>query len=191
MRKQRNRTISVAIIILSLLHVSLLNAEPMRLHSVSTRFPVVIAFPIAPQTGQTPNPALPNSMVYYFTAQDKDASVAYTVTIVNIPKNLGLIPKDTAQMMIDQSLDTQIASVDAAVGTTGRVIKSSIEPLTGCPSKYLEVVRQTTPRLFGIYRAIFIDRLLVTVWATGLDTAGNRSQATTFVQSLKIDQHCK
>ena len=188
MRKQTNRTITVAIIIFSLLRVSLLNAEPMRLQSANTRFPVVIAFPIVPQTGQTPNPALPNSMVYYFLAQDEDTSVAYGVTIANIPENLGLIPKDTARMMINHSLDTQIANVDAALGVTGKVIETSTEPLTGYPSKYLEVVRQTTPSLFGIYRAVFVDRLLVTVWATGLDTADNRSQAATFIQSLKIDQ---
>ncbi len=188
MRKQTNRTITVAIIIFSLLRVSLLNAEPMRLQSANTHFPVVIAFPIVPQTGQTPNPALPNSMIYYFTAQSEDVSVAYTVTIINMPENLGVIPKDTARRMINQSLDTQIASVDRAVGVTGKVIDTSTEPLAGYPSKYLEVIRQTTPRLFGIYRAVFVDRLLVTVWATGLDTAGNRSQAATFVQSLRIDQ---
>jgi hypothetical protein len=168
--------------------VSLLNAEPMRLQSANTRFPVVIAFPIAPQTGQTPNPFLPNSMVYYFTAQDEEASVAYGVTIMNIPEKLGLISKDTARMMIDQSLDTQVANVDAALGVTGKVIETSTEPLAGYPSKYLEVVRQTTPRLFGSYRAVFVDRLLITVWATGLDTADSRSQAVTFVKSLRIDQ---
>ena len=91
-------------------------------------------------------------------------------------------------MMINQSIDTQIASVDAAVGVTGKVIKNSTEPFTGYQSKYLEVVRQTTPRLYGIYRAVFVERLLITVWATGLDTSDNRLQAKTFVQSLRIDQ---
>ena len=187
MRKQTNRTITLAIIILSLLRVSLLNAEPMRLQSANTRFPVVVAFPIVPKTGQTPTPDLPNSIVYYFTAQDEDASLAYAVTIANISENLGSITKNTAQMMLNQSLDTQIDIVDAALGVTGKVIETNTEPLTGYPSKYLEVVRQTTPRLFGIYRAVFVDRLLVTVWATGLDTADNRSEAATFVQSIRID----
>ena len=106
----------------------------------------------------------------------------------NIPENLGSITKNTARTMLNQSLDTQIDIVDAAVGIKGKVTGINTEPLTGHPSKYLEVMRQTTPRLFGIYRAVFVDRLLVTVWATGLDTADNRSQATTFVQSLRIDQ---
>ena len=102
MRKQTNRIITVVIIIFSLLQVSLSNAEPMRLHSANIRFPVVIAFPIVPQTGQMPNPALPNSMFYYFTVQDEVASLAYAVLIMNIPENLGLIPKDTARMMINR-----------------------------------------------------------------------------------------
>lgn len=186
MCRSTNGKITVAIIIFLLLAVSLLNAEPIRLRSSNTSFPVVIAFPIAPQTGSMINPALANSMFYYFTAQDKDALVTYAVTIVNIPENLGSIPKDMAQMMIDQSLDTQINSVDTAMGVNGKVIVSSTKPLAGYPSKYLEVVRQTTARLFGNYRAVFVDRLLVTVWASGLDTVENRSQAAAFVQSLKI-----
>ncbi len=187
-KKQINIAITVAIIIFSLLQVSLLNAEPISLQSSNKRFPIVIDFPIVPQTGKMPHPTLKGSLVYYFTAQDEDASIAYAITIMDIPENLGLIPEDTARMMINQSIDAQIASVDAALGVIGRVSESSSEPVAGYPSKYLEVVRQTKPRLFGIYRAVFVDRLLVTVWATGLDTADNRSQATTFVRSLRIDR---
>jgi hypothetical protein len=188
MLRSTNGKITIAIIILLLATVSLMNAEPIRLRFGNTRFPVFIDFPTAPQTGYTTNPALASSMIYYFTAQDEDASVAYAVTICSIPANLGSIPKETAQMMIEQSLDIQISSIDAAMGAKGNVIGSSLEPLAGYPSKYLEVVRQTTPRFFGIYRAVFVNRLLVTVWAIGLDTADNRSKAAAFVQSLHVEQ---
>lgn len=188
MRIKTNIIITVGIIIFALLRASLVNAEPMRLQSANERFPVALAFPIPPRAGQMPNPALPNSMVYYFTAQDTDASLAYAATVVNIPEDLGLIPKDTAIMMINQSLDTQIASFDAAVGVKGKIIGNSTAPFSGYQSKYLEVVRQTTPKLCGIYRAVIVDRLLITVWASGLDTSDNRLQAKKFVQSLKFAQ---
>ena len=188
MRKQTNITIIVAIIIFLLLQVSLLSAEPMRLQSSNTRFPIVIAFPIVPKTGLISTAADPNSMSYYFSAQDEDASFAYTVLITRIGKKIGVITQDTARMMINKALDTQITSTDTVLGVTGKVIKTNTEPLTGYPSKYIEVVRQTTPNLFGSYRAFFVDRILVTVWASGLDTVDNRSQAITFIKSLKIDQ---
>ena len=186
MRRLTNGKITVAIIIFSLLVVSLLDAKPMRLQSDNTSFPVVIDFPIAPQTSSMATPTLVNSMTYYFSAHDKDASIAYAVTIVSIPEKLGSIPNDTAQIMISQSLDTQIRIVDAAVGTKGKVIESGTAPITGYPSKFLVVVRETAPRLFGYYRAVFVDRLLVTVWASGLDTPDNRSHAVAFAQSLRI-----
>ena len=188
MQRPTNHKIGAALIILLLISVSLLNAEPIHLQSGSTRFPILIDFPIAPETHYMATPNLTNSMVYYYTANDERASIAYAVTIVSIPANLGSISKYTAQMMLDQSLSTQISMVDDAVGAKGKIIRSSSEPLAGYPSKHMEVVRQTTPKLFGNYRAVFVNRLLVTVWATGLDTSNNRSHAKSFIKSLQVKQ---
>mgnify|MGYP001615368454 CR=1 FL=1 len=188
MQRPTNHKIGAALIILLLISVSLLNAEPIHLQSGSTRFPILIDFPIAPETHYMATPNLTNSIFYSYTATDEQASIAYAVTIVSIPANLGSIPKDTAQMMLDQSLETQISMVDDAVGVKGKVIRSNSEPLGGYASRQMEVVRQTTPRLFGSYRAVFVNRLLVTVWASGLDTSNNRSQAKAFVKSLQIKQ---
>lgn len=180
--------IGILLIILLLVKGSFVNAEQLHLQSGNTRFPILIDFPISPAIQQMANPTLDNSMVYSYTANDERASIAYAVTIVNIPTNLGSIPKDTAQMMLDQSLDTQISTVDVAVGIKGKVITSSSKPLGDFPSKQMKVVRETTPRLFSNYRAVFVKRLLVTVWATGLDNPTNRSQAKAFVKSLQIKQ---
>lgn len=188
MQRSTNIKIGVGLIILLQLSVSFLNAEPIHLQSGNTRFPILIDFPIAPETRYLANPTLANSMVYYYTANDERTSISYAVTIVSIPTNLGAIPKDTAQMMLDQSLDTQISMIDDAVGAKGKVIRSSSESLAGYPSKHIEIVRQKTPKLFGNYRAVFVNRLLVTVWAIGLDTSNNRSQAKSYVKSLQVKQ---
>jgi hypothetical protein len=188
MRRPTKGKIIVAISLLLLLGASLLNAEPIYLRAGTTQFPFVIAFPIAPQTAYKANPNLPGSTIYYFTAQDKKASVAYAATIVSMPKNLGSIPKDTAQMMINQAIDNQVKKVDEALGSKGDVIESGTEPLAGYPSKYFVVERQTKPRIFGHYRTVFVDRFLFTAWASGVDTVDNRLKGAAFIQSLKIKQ---
>lgn len=178
--------VGVALIILSQVSASLLNAEPIHLQFGDTRFPILIDFPIVPKASSIANPALADSTIYYYTANDESAAIGYTVTIVSIPKNLGKIPRDTAEMMIEQSLQSQIGTVDDAVGVKGKVIRSSSENIKGYPSKHLAIVRKTSPSIYSEYRAVMADRLLVTVWATGLDTTTNRSRGKAFTESLQI-----
>jgi hypothetical protein len=160
--------------------------KPLRLQSGNKVFPISASFPVKAKTGTIPHPVLPRSVIYYFMAEDLSASLMYTVSIFDIPRNLGSIPSKTAKMMINKSLESQITSFDSKLGVTAKITFSDQSLFSGYPSKLLHVERQATPNMFGIYRAIIVDRLLVTIWSSGIDTPIGRQRAATFIKSLVI-----
>ncbi len=162
-------------------------AEPFTLHSDGTQLPVIIDFPRTPATNKIPHPTLPGAYIHFFTVENESTSIGYTATLINFPKELGTIPDETAVMMINEALDSQINTVDEALGIKGVIHKNDLSPFEGYFSKYLEIIRPTDPQLFGIYRATFAARWLIIVFSHGLDTTDNRRKMSSFVDSLSLN----
>jgi hypothetical protein len=160
------------------------NAGIAKLKYKDKEFPVAINFPVPAKSSYR---VLPNlSEIYAFTAEDKASSQAYAITITFFPDSLGEITKQVGQELVSQSLEVQIDTVNASLGTESRILKENSVPLAGYPSKYITLVRDTNPKFFSCYRGVFLNRLLVTSWSTGFDVQKNRNLATVFIESLKL-----
>jgi len=166
----------------------LIIAEPNYLTYKNIQFPIIIDFPNQPEFNSMDHPLIPGSIMYYYISLATNESLIYNAVITTLPKNLGWIPKDTAQMMVDNSLETQIKAVDIEFNTTGTIIEENTLPLKGYPSKFVIVTRPTEPNLITYYRSVMVGQLLITIWANGIESFENKLLADKFITSLDIKQ---
>ncbi|MBU1425775.1 MAG: hypothetical protein KKH12_01110 [Gammaproteobacteria bacterium] len=186
MRKHNAGFISLMVCFLML--VSVAHSSPMQLQYNDVRFPVTVNFTTEPHSIRTPNPAIPGSYIYLFVHKDAASSLTFAVSLTPIPNNMGSIPAETAQMMIADTLSNQVSNVDKALGVVGEVTNEPSKIPSHYPSKTIEVWRQTTPPQFGRYTSFIVDRLLVSVFASGLSKKQNRDAVRSFVDSVVVQK---
>ncbi len=160
----------------------------MQLHYNDIRFPVSVNFMTEPQSIRTPNPVLHGSYIYFFVDKDAVSALTYVVSFTPIPNNLGSISAETAHMMLSEALDSHISNVDMELGVVGVVTNEASKIPNLYPSKTVEVWRQTNPPQFGRYTIFMVDRLLVGVFASGMNKKQNRDAVRSFVDSVVVQQ---
>ena len=178
--------IANAVLLLSAPSVS---AELTRMHSGGVTFPVAVNFPTKPQELSFPAPAaLKKTMYHSFVAVDRGAMATYSVLVVSMDRSLGVASRDVAQQMVDKSVATQTALTDSALGVKSKVIESDKKPLSGYVARNVRLERALPLKLYGRYQAVFVDRFLIVVWASGIDSDEQWLKTESFVNSLKIIQ---
>ena len=188
MHKSINKRSILSLLACLLMLASVAHSSPIQLQYNDIRFPVSVNFPAEPQSFRNPNPALPDSYIYLFVNKDATSSLTFAVSFTPIPNNIGSIPAETAHMMITETLNSQVANVDKALGVNGEVTNESSKIPKFYPSKTIEVWRKTKPPQFGRYTSFMVDRLLITVFASGLSNKQNRDAVRSFVDSVVVQK---
>lgn len=171
-----------------MLVASVAHSAPLQLQYNDVRFPVSVNFPSLPKSSQIPNPALPGSNIYLFVIKDASSTLTYAASITTIPKDSGFISAKTANVMVTDILNSQVENVDNILGIKGEVTKESSAIPKLYPSKTIEVWRQTNPPQFGRYTSFMVDRLLITVFASGLSSTQNRIAIRDFINSVVVQR---
>lgn len=149
--------------------------------------PFVIAFPEQHQYQSVRNPAVPEIMMHYFTAQDMVRQIGYGVSIMTLPPSFGQIDDDTAAMMLEEAIGSQITVGDLSHGDDRVVVDLELDSLEGRVSRYYLVTRNTRPKIFSAYLAFMRARTMVSLWFTATDTPSNRKAAESYYLTLDID----
>jgi len=160
--------------------------NPAPLRSGDIIFPVAVNFPVPPKLTQAPLRDIEDGKIYVYSAEDLDSGISFSTSIAHIPKKAGTIPEKTAKMMIDQTIESAIETKGTLLNRTSLITKIDTNNYFAFPSKYIETEYQEFPKVFSLYRSVFVGRHLVTLSGTGLDTLDNRSKIKTYAQSLKI-----
>lgn len=162
-------------------------AEPMLLKYNGNEFPVKADFPVKPNIESVDHPNLDNSKIYYFISQEESKEITYTITIASLPSQFKEIDRNTAQIMVESSLNTQINSFDYNLNTESNILVEDSSNYQGYPSMYTKVERNINGSiLLGFYRTVYADRFLITIFSNTLERFRKKSNALDFVNSLEL-----
>jgi hypothetical protein len=146
----------------------------------------VVEFPSPPEAQTLPHGALPETDINWYAVEDTENQMFFNVTIYRLDERLGQVTNEVAQLMVSQAINTQNALVDNNTGSKATVIQESKEPFEGMISQAMQTQRDLGVVVYGAYRAVYHQRYLVTLWASGVDSPGNRRSAIQFVSSLDL-----
>ena len=185
-KSNNNRCLFSLVTVLFLLVASVAHSSPIQLQQNEVVFPVSVNFPSTPQSSYTQNPALSGSFIYVFFIKDASSKLTFAASITTLPKNSGLISERIANVMVTEVLNSQVENVDHMLGIKGEISEEASAIPKLYPSRTIEVWRKTKPPQFGRYTSFMVDRLLITVFASGLSSTQNRIAIRNFVNSVAV-----
>ncbi len=160
---------------------------PIRLAHQNKSMPFVISFPRDYASRVQPNPALPGSLVYTFWAQDPYQGLVYGASLATHPDTFGLIDTTIARLMTTEALSAQIDVSDELLGDYSRRYEFPMPQLDDYTHRTARVIRDTEPPLFGKYVTLMRDRVLISIWVSGLWSTANRAVAQSVFESIVVD----
>ena len=148
--------------------------------------PFVIDFPVTHESRVIDAPNSQIASVYVFTGQVPRHGLTYAVTVARFAANSAPLNNRQARLLVEQNLRSQIEQVDQAMGTNSEVRRLVPSDIGTSPARSYLALRSSDPITFGRYLSFVHDRMLVSVWASGLDTVDNRERAADFLSSVEV-----
>lgn len=145
-----------------------------------------VDFPGTPVTQRIPNPNIPSTFIYVYEYLDETSGESFTVTALRLPENLGEIDRPTMQLLVDESLETQLMTTVRMGYPTPEIETDVRQPHNGNPSRYVVTTRNFNGvEIFTAYRSMAVGRSIVVAWGLTRTDYGITKDVIEFVNSMQ------